>query len=84
MKTQIAATYVNGQFKPDEGIALPEDTRVNLTVEVIDGESEWEDEFHGDPQKSIAALQAIQARLRKRPIHGGGKNYTRDELYERR
>jgi hypothetical protein len=84
MKTQIAATYVGGQFKPDEVLPLAESTRVNLTIEVIEDEGEPDPEFHGDPQKSIAAWEALKAFLKKHPIHGGGKKYTRDELYERR
>ena len=84
MKTQIAATFVGGQFKPDEELSLPEDTRVNLTIELLGEEMEPETDPHRDPQKSIAAWEALKARLKKRPIHGGGKRYTRDELHERR
>jgi hypothetical protein len=85
MKTQVTATYKDGQFKPDQNLALEDDTRVNLTVEVIDDDdSDLDEEFHGDPAKSIAAWEAIKARLKKKPIHGGGKRYTREELHERR
>lgn len=84
MKTQITATFTGGQFRPDESLPLAEDTRVNLTIEVVDDESDLDEEFHGDRAKSIAAWESIKARLKKRPIHGGGKKYTRDELYERR
>ncbi|MBI1830243.1 MAG: hypothetical protein HYR84_02190, partial [Planctomycetes bacterium] len=67
MTTQVTATYVGGQFKPDENLPLAEDTRVNLIIEVI--EDEMEAEAPPDPQTSIAAWQAIQARLKKHPIH---------------
>jgi hypothetical protein len=85
MNTQVTATYIAGQFKPDESLPLAEDTRVKLTVEVIDDEDEPEDPpFHGDPQISMAAWRRLQAFRKKNPIHGGGKRYTRDELHERR
>lgn len=84
MKTQVAATYVAGQFKPDDELPLAEDTRVRLIVEVIDDEADVENKDTWDPQKANAAWQALQTFLEKHPIHGGGKRYTRDELHERR
>ena len=33
---------------------------------------------------SAAAWESLQARLKERPIHGGGVHFTRDELHERR
>lgn len=76
MTTQVTATVVGGMFKPDESLQLAEQTRVRLTVEPI---SEA-------PPKTTAqeAWQSILARLKERPIHGGGVRYTRDELHERR
>ncbi len=87
MKTQVEATFVGGQFKPDEDVPLAEDTRVKLIIEVLDDDIENVDEdlkFHGDAQKSLAAWQSLKEFLKKNPIHGGGKRYTRDELHERR
>lgn len=87
MITQVSATFTGGQFKPDEAIPLAEGTRATLTIEVIedDAESDDADELEQwDPQKSIAAWERLKARLKKKPIHGGGKKYTRDELHERR
>lgn len=89
MKTQVAATYVAGQFKPDDELPLAEDTRVRLIVEVIDDEAESKDEDDEpdtdyDPVQARAAWKRLKERMKKRPIHGGGKRYTRDELYERR
>lgn len=87
MKTQVAATYVAGQFKPDESLPLAEDTRVKLIVEVIDDESELideNDEPDYDPEQARAAWQRLKEFLKEHPIHAGGKRYTRDELYERR
>jgi hypothetical protein len=76
MTTQITATVVGGMFKPDEGLQLAEQTRVRLTVEPI----------LEAPSRTAAqeAWQSILARLKERPIHGGGMRFTRDELHERR
>jgi hypothetical protein len=82
MKTQVAATYVAGQFKPDEILPLAEDTRVTLTVEVRDGQTE--DTQSWDPEKARAAWESLKEWIRKHPLHGLGRRLTRDELYERR
>jgi hypothetical protein len=73
--TQVSATWTGGMFKPDEALPLADQTRVRLTIEPLD---EW------SPERAKAAWQALQDRLRERPIHGGGVRYTRDELHERR
>ena len=73
MTTQVTATVVGGILRLDESIQLPDQTRVNLTIEPIVEER--------DP---VEAWEALKARLREHPIHGGGVHYTRDELHERR
>jgi hypothetical protein len=73
MPTEVDATFVNGTFKPDLPVLLPEHARVHLTIESVD-------------KRRIAGLEAwnaIQARLRERPLHFGGRRFTRDELHER-
>ena len=75
MTTHVTATFVNGVLKPDDALPLAEQSRVRLTIEPIE---EW------SPEKARAAWAAILARLAERPIHGGGRRYTRDELHERR
>ena len=76
MTTHVSATLIDGVLKPDEAIALPDQTRVHLTIEPIEEA----------PPKTTAqeALQRIEARLRERPIHAGDLHFTRDELHERR
>jgi hypothetical protein len=74
MSTQITATVVNGMLKPDEPLALPDQSRVRVTIEPIE---EW------SPEGATAAWESILARLQERPIHGGGMRFTRDELQER-
>ena len=73
MSTQVSATFVNGMFKPDKPLPLANRARVRLTIEAI---GEW------SPESALAAWEAIIARLRERPIHGG-RRFTRDELHER-
>ena len=70
MTTQMTATVVNGMLKPDQTLSLADQTRVKLTIEPI--------------EEASAAWESLKARLRERPIHGGGKRFTRDELHERR
>ena len=64
MKTKVAATYVAGQFKPDEDLPLADDTRVTLTVEVIENDL-VDDEPGPSPQESKAAWERLQARLKE-------------------
>jgi len=70
MTTEMTATVVNGMLKPDQTLSLADQTRVKLTIEPI--------------EEASAAWESLKARLRERPIHGGGKRFTRDELHERR
>jgi hypothetical protein len=75
MSTKATATFIGGVLKPDHALPLAERARVTLTIEPIE---EWSQET------AVAAWESLQARLRERPIHGGGKRFTRDELHERR
>jgi hypothetical protein len=75
MITHIDATVIGGVLHPDQPIPLPDRSRVRLTIEPIEA---W------SAETARAALERIQARLKDRPIHGGGARYTRDELHERR
>jgi len=78
MTTQVDATLIDGVFKPDRALPLPDQTRVRLTIEPIAAAEGW------SPEKARAAWEAIQQRLKEHPIDGGGVRYTRDELHERR
>jgi hypothetical protein len=35
------------------------------------------------PDEVLAAWKAVEERLQLRPVHGGGKRFTREELHER-
>ena len=74
MTTRTTATVENGQLRLDEPLDLPDHSRVNLTVEPA-----------SDSQKDpIAAWDALNQRIQARPVHSGGRHFTRDELHERR
>lgn len=75
MATQVEGTLIDGVLKPDQPLPLPDQSRVRLTIELIE---DW------PRAAAIAAWESIQARLRQRPIHGDGVRYTRDQLHERR
>ena len=75
MTTRVTATIVNGMLKPDQPLPLADQTRVKLTIEPIE---QWSQEG------AAAAWEALTSRLRERPIHGGRKCFTRDELHDRR
>jgi hypothetical protein len=73
MSAEITATVDDGILRPDATLPFPDQTRVKMTIETLDAGA--------DPSR---AWEAIKARLRLRPIHGGGKRFTREELHERR
>jgi hypothetical protein len=73
MATHVEATFSNGVLTPDRPFA--EQTRVRLEITPVEESTR---------EKALAALKAIEERLQKRPVHGGGVRYTRDELHERR
>ena len=73
MKAELTAIVVDGLLRPDEELPLPNQTRVKLTIETI-----------GNEPDASSVWNALKARLRERPVHGGGKHFTRNELHERR
>ena len=73
MSQRISATFVDGVFKPDEAVNLPDQTCVEVIIEPVP-----------DASSAMAAWNALKERIALRPIHAGGKRYTRDELHERR
>jgi len=73
MKADLRGTVVGGTLKLDEPVALPDQSRVRVTVEsVVDSNEGW--------RKALDALNRLR---QQRPIHAGNLRYTRDELHER-
>jgi hypothetical protein len=73
MTTHVTATVIGGMLKPDQTLALADNTRVNLTIEPVNEGR--------DPAEAWAALKAW---LQQHPLHGLGRRLTRDELHQRR
>jgi hypothetical protein len=72
MPETATGTLVGDTIRLDAPLGLPNETRVSVTVHALVSGA-----------VALAAWEATKARLRERPIHGGGKRYTRDELHER-
>jgi predicted DNA-binding antitoxin AbrB/MazE fold protein len=73
MKAEVMAIVANGVLKPETPLPFADRTRVKVTIEPVEPDN-----------PALAAWQRVKERLRQRPVHGGGKRFTREELHERR
>lgn len=76
MRTQVAATVIDGSLELDEPVGLPDSTRVFVTVESVR-------ETTPDRGRETG-WNALKRRIQDRPVHAGDLHFTRDELHERR
>jgi hypothetical protein len=74
MRTETTGTIVHGGLQLDNLIDLPDQCRVRVAIEPV---VDWRSRFN-------VGLQALQKLCEDRPIHAGGRRYTREELHERR
>jgi hypothetical protein len=65
---------VDGAIRLDEPLAMPNQTAVSVRIEPLPAAA----------NDRLLAWERTQERLKARPIHGGGKRFSRDELHERR
>ncbi|MCH8922118.1 MAG: hypothetical protein IIA67_03085 [Planctomycetes bacterium] len=73
MKADLTGTVIAGTLKLDEPVALPDQSRVRVTVESVDDSNEgWK-----------PALDALKRLRDERPIRAGDLRYSRDELHKR-
>ena len=72
MTMRTSATFVDGVLKPDDDLELPDQARVSVVIEPLT-----------EARDAVAAWNALKERIRERPIHGGGRRYSRDDLHER-
>lgn len=72
MKTQTTATVKDGQLELDEPLNLPDQSRVEVTVELRE---DWRARYQ-------AGMERLRTLIREQPIHAGIR-FTRDELHER-
>jgi hypothetical protein len=73
MTTHVTATVIGGILRPDELLRLPENTRVNLTIEPF-----------SDPVSARESWESLKEWILGNPLEGLGRRLTRDELHERR
>ena len=78
MIQRVTATFKNGTLIPDEELRLPENARVELTVE---SESE---QLSSDQEHRQAILEEVVEMMKSNPIPESAPRFTRDELHERR
>jgi predicted DNA-binding antitoxin AbrB/MazE fold protein len=75
MSQIVAATFEGGVFKPDQPPSLPDNTRVRLLVETIDGDS--------DPARREQAWASLVQLWQKSTFDSHGDRHSRDELHVR-
>ena len=72
MVEKVQATVVNGVLCPDRSLPFPDRSRVQVTIELVNGES-------GSPDDWATLRKWILAN----PVHGGEGKLTRDQLHDR-
>ena len=78
MVLTVTGSIVDGKLQLDEQIALPEKTRVQITiVPTLDVVTE------SQKQRGREAIAALKRIGDEHPLHSGGERFTREELYER-
>jgi hypothetical protein len=73
MKTETLGTVVAGALTLDEQLDLPDQSRVRVAVEPLEG---WQARLR-------EGWKAWNEFSNEHPIHAGGRRYSRDELHER-
>ena len=73
MKTQTTGTVNHGRLELDQPLDLPDQARVQVTIELNE---DWRRRYR-------SGLERFKKLIRDRPIHAGVQ-FTREELHERR
>lgn len=77
MTTHTTGTVIDGQLQLDQPLALPNQSRVTVTVQpAAEIPSDWQERFR-------KGLEAWKRLVEEHPIHSGGLHFTREELHER-
>jgi hypothetical protein len=74
MSETTTGILVGDTIQLDRSLPIPDRTAVSVTVQPLVALR----------AEALEAWSRIQQRLDARPIRGGGKRFTRDELHERR
>ena len=81
MKKEVSGTLVDGVVQLDEAVDLPNDSRVQVSLEPVTDQATA---APFDPAASRAAFEAFRKRCTERPVHSDGERFSPDELHERR
>jgi hypothetical protein len=73
-KTETLGTVVAGALRLDQQLDLPDESRVLVAVEPLEG---WQPRLR-------AGLESWKVYCEAHPVHAGGRRYSWDELHERR
>lgn len=74
MKRTVEAIYADGVLRPVEDLRLPEQQRVRLILEVLDGTA---------PRDRAAGLARLRDHIEHDTFSYGGPLPARDELHDR-
>lgn len=72
MIARIGGMVVDGELQLDQPVPLPASTRVTVTIEPV-----------SDQAQRRAAWERFRRRVREHPLHLGGRDWIREDLYER-
>ncbi|MHC4876237.1 MAG: hypothetical protein ACYTGL_07050 [Planctomycetota bacterium] len=81
MKKEVSGTLVDGVVQLDEAVDLPNNTRVQISLEPV---ADQPDSAPFDPAAARAAFESFRRRCTERPVHSDGERFSRDDLHERR
>jgi hypothetical protein len=73
MRTHTTGTVNHGQIELDEPLDIPDQSRVQVTVELRE---DWRSRY-------LDGVERLRKLIREQPIRAG-VHFTRDELHERR
>jgi hypothetical protein len=72
MRTQLTATVNQGRLELDQPLNFPNQSRVQVTVELRE---DWRTRY-------LAGLEQLRRLIKEQPIQAG-RRFSRDELHER-
>ena len=88
-RKKVTATVINGAPRLDEPVDLPDQSRVDVTIEtetsgIVSGKASPQAESAvPDVQNRRKAFERFRQLTEEHPLHLGGRRFTREELHER-
>ena len=88
-RKKVTATVVNGSLQLDEPVDLPDQSRVDVTIETGAADKTSRPELSKsetagrDVQSRREAFERFRKLTEEHPLHLGGRRFTREELHER-